>query len=744
MTLLVTVLVLPVGYLTAHVRAQEEIGAEDSVPQRWEKAPMAAIIMDARCYGDSIVLRWAAEDWAVQQALYQVGVDIIRFDDTGGIDTLVTELRPWTKEQFIRSYSAKDSLANMAIGLLYGGREMRPDQTRSAQGSMGSWLELSENQKQHLMFTMLVAEWRKDLADHVAMRWVDKDVEEGRKYEYAVMPSYFDESGTLQIGSASKRLTNEKYVPPKFDIEIGDSITEPYRMVLWWEDRGYSSYEIDRRMKGETEWKRLTDIPYLNMTPVNRVEGKMDCQYYDYVGDVGTYEYRIFGHDPYGELTEASPIHTVVMPDIEAPKAPEVIFVEIDRQDPYDLSKQVMATFHFRKDSLEDDFVGFMPMYYNERNTKREWKELSPDLLSPTDSLFTCDMTGLSTGMVVVAAYDTAHNVSYSIPRMVSIKDVKAPSMMRNFKADASLEDGTITLSWEPDSVDDDIEYYDVLVANDTTHTFIQATKGKHKECMFVDTVALDVNQKYIYYKVRAIDYSTNIGELTPWLQVVRPTRLKPMPPHLLRSEVDSSGIHMQWSCSNEQIMDHHVLLRRTDGEERWDTLGIYDADSIKAADDILRVTDTPAYNRHKDYQYAMESFSCWSVGSGLSLVVSIAYEGSRFVDIPIVLSGHYDMEKEEMVFLIDIKDRNHPMEGGEGTDDCYICIYHQNQDMRKSMFLISQPITRREIRLPRSAPGAFETVYVKLRFKDGRESHDSNSVTVTVPASNTNPQTYD
>ena len=124
-------------------------------------------------------------------------------------------------------------------------------------------------------------------------------------------------------------------------------------------------------------------------------------------------------------------------------------------------------------------------------------------------------MTGYSTGIVMVAAYDTAQNVAYSLPRMVQIKDVKAPAPMKNFKAEASIEDGTITLTWEPDSLDDDIEYYEVLFANDTTHSFVQLNKGKLTENRYVDTVAMDVNQKYIYYKVRAVDYSTNQSEDT-------------------------------------------------------------------------------------------------------------------------------------------------------------------------------------------------------------------------------------
>ena len=53
-----------------------------------------------------------------------------------------------------------------------------------------------------------------------------------------------------------------------------------------------------------------------------------------------------------------------------------------------------------------------------------------------------------------------------------------------------------------------------VSLANDTTHTFLIRNQGGIRETEFIDSMALNVNQKYIYYKVRAVDYSTNIG---PW-----------------------------------------------------------------------------------------------------------------------------------------------------------------------------------------------------------------------------------
>lgn len=697
---------------------------------------ISSIKLISRSYGDSIVLRWAGEDYPTQQVLYDVGVNIYRIDHTEGmtIDTLAERFRPWTQAQFEAFYPKSDSVAYMAIGLMYSDNWLRPDQTKSAPGTMGSILDIVEDQKSHLAFSVLVSEWRKDVADHMAMRWVDRNVVKDHEYEYFVLPSERDESGHITIASANTRLTNTPYVKPKYDIAMGDSVVGPYKVRLWWEDKGISSYEIDRRRVGESQWKRVNSLPYINMTTDTERDANFDVAYGDVVDEVGEYEYRIFGHDAFGELTEPSPIHRVYMPDLVGPRAPELTLVEIDRQDPTDLSKKVMATFHFSKDTMEQDFIGFMPMYYSSMMDKdnytgrKEWKKLSDKLLSPTDTTFTCDMTGFSTGLCIVAAYDTAQNVSYSMPRMVQIKDVKAPSMMRNFKAETSIEDGTITLTWEPDSVDDDIEYYELTYANDTTHTFILRSEGKLKETRFVDTVAMDVNQKYIYYKVRAIDYSTNQGVETPALQVIRPTRLKPSVAHLVNSIVDSAGIHMDWACSNEQIMDHHVLLRRLDGVEKWDTIGVFNADTVNANGHLVKFVDNPKRVRGKEYQYCMESFSCNGVSSGHSLVFYTRYEPSRYVNMPLTLKGRYDKEAKKSVLEWEV---NHgkPLEG-----DWWVCIYRKGPEDRGFNFHISVAPTDTERRSARLAAGQTEQYYIKVRFRDGRESRMSDIVTITAP----------
>lgn len=727
----------------------KQVGVTDSSEYyiKYDKRPIqAGIHVLARTCGDSVVLRWSGEDYATQQYLDQVGVMIVRYDyaaENGNIcDTLAVGIKPWSQERWQDYYSEQDSIALMAMGVMFSNNGLKPDQTKSAPGTIGSFMDIYQDQMMRMAMRLLLAEWRRDIAEHMGLRFVDYSAKAHHEYEYIVRPMAYDSLTNMITVPGIVTVKNSRYVKPDYNVTVGDSVIGPMRVRLWWDaflrdkdgneipNTRYSSFEIERRKVGETEWTRCNSLPYWNLSPIgNDDNAEYDCSYSDLVPEVGEYEYRIFAHDAFGDLTNPTAIHRVTVPDMEAPLPPDLVLVEIDRQDPNDLSKKVMATFHFEKDTIEQDLLGFMPMYYNERQTGKKWKDLSPKMLAPTDSVFTCDMTGFSSGMVVIAAYDTAHNVSYSMPRMVQIKDVKAPGMMRNFKAETSIEDGTITLTWEPDSVDDDIEYFEVTYANDTTHTFALVSQGKQvTECVFVDTVAMDVNQKYIYYKVRAIDFSTNQGEDTPPLQVIRPTRLKPSVAHLLSSHVDSLGIHMEWACSNEQIMDHHILLRRLEGQESWDTLGIYNADSVKLADNVIKVNDCPEFNRTHEYQYCMESFSCTGVSSGHSLVLCTMFEGPRYLNIPLTLSGVYDEKNNQTVLSWEVNNGKN-LEG-----DWYFSLFRKGANDDYHTFYLSVPSGKRERQSKLLSPGQAESYYLKVIYRDGRESRASNVVTVRRP----------
>ena len=688
----------------------------------------------ARTYGDSIVLRWAPEDYVSWKYLNRYGYDLYRVGEEGMIDTLFRGLKPLAKDDMLRKYVQEDSLAAMAAELTWGNGRMKYDQTRNYPGSMGALLEMSEEQNMMFGLAVLLSEWRTDLANDLAMRWVDRDVRKGEHYEYVLRPTVWDEDSTIifQPGILED-VENTIYKPLPFEIEINDSLTSTYGLTLEWSLENYSSFEIERR-DSINGWRRLNARPYVPF--LNDGSDQTTALFADAVPTTGTYEYRIFAHDAFGELTEPSPIHKVKITDSDPPVPPLLKYIVIDRVKSEDRSvkseewdEKILAHIFWTKDSLEEDFIGYMPLYYNERVTGKEWKKLLDHPVASTDTTCVVDVTGLSTGMLVIAAYDRAGNMSASMPQQLRIEDLKAPEPPQNFRADVN-ENGTVKLTWTAPA--DDVAYYQLAFANDTTHTFMILNEGGIIDTTYTDTLALDVNQKYIYYKVRATDYSTNEGDWTPPLQVARPSLVPPSVAHLDTIWHDADGITMRWVAGREATMSHHLVYRQLKGDSSWQVIARCDADSVKLAGDMIEIFDNPPYNRTRRYRYAVESFNTQGLSSGKSLIYTVLHQGSILLKANIDLAGRYMPEENATRLSWSVKSE----ERSENPTDYYFSIYRKaaGDDLFRFVTTVSKGTTLYEDVLLK--PGEKADYYVKMVCKDGQRSAPSNIVTIEAPLS--------
>ena len=197
-----------------------------------------------RAYGDSIVLRWAAEDYVSYKYLADFGVNVLRVpkDSTKRglhIDTLAYALKPLTLEQFQAKYPATDSLAKVPQGVLYGEAENRHQEK---EGTMGRTLEDNADQDLSYGFAMLVAEWRKDLATDMAVRLVDHTAEAGKSYDYYVQPTRWENGGRLIFEpGVAEDVKNVPFVPEPYTPRMVDSLSTPHTLTIGWWDGEHSS-----------------------------------------------------------------------------------------------------------------------------------------------------------------------------------------------------------------------------------------------------------------------------------------------------------------------------------------------------------------------------------------------------------------------------------------------------------------------------------------------------------------------
>ena len=719
---------------------------ELSKPPANDKLVRSQMHLFARAYGDSIVLRWAPEDYVSWKYLNRYGYNLIRVG-ASSVDTLAIGMKPLSKEQMLAKYTdPNDSLAAMVSELTWGDGRMKYDQTRAIPGTVEAMLELSEEQNMMFGFAVLISEWRRDLADDLAMRFVDRNVKKGEHYQYYLHPTRWDPDSTIIFSPGFiEDIENVPYKPQPFNPEVLDSITSPYGLTLQWPMDQYSSFEIERRDTyeegGAQDWHRVNENTFVPL--LKEDVNQTTALFSDNVPKPGTYEYRIFAHDLFGDMTAASAIHKVIVKDAAAPVPPRVTLINIIRPDEEDPSAKIIAEIYWVKDSIETDLVGFMPLYHHQKITEDEWKKLLPENIGVNETLtdtvglpfelhpgeipYRCDVdvTGLMTGMMVVAAYDQGGNMSASMPVQLRVEDLKAPLPPLNFRAEVA-DSGRVVLKWTP--VDDDIDYYQIAFANDTTHTYQILNEGGIRDTMYVDTLALDVNQKYIYYKVRATDYSTNEGEWSEPLRVARPTLVPPTVAHLDSAWHDNEAINMKWITGRDATLSHHIVYRQLKGENHWTVIRRCDADSIKALGDELLITDNPKYNRTQRYRYCVESFNTSGISSGKSLIYTVLHRGPTMASGDINLMGDYMKDKNETKLAWDVSNL-------ASSDDYYFSIYRKGPGEELFNFVTTTKkgtTTYSDVLL---RPGQTAEYYVILYFSDGRRTKPSNTVSVTAPS---------
>ena len=509
---------------TAH--AQEEVDtvpavgsvATDTLEEVYHGPILTSKIhLMTRTYGDRIYLRWLPEDYVSWMFLVQGGVNVLRVDKSSGEEvTLARGLKPLSQAEFESKYGTKDSLAMVCAGVLYGEGRISENQTQEPPRTMGANMEYNSEQDISFGYAMLIAEWRADLAQDMAVGLVDRSVKPDARYEYYVQPTVWDNGGKIIFEpGVRENVVNRPYEPEPYDPLVEDTLPSMCRFVLSWEDKVHSSYEIERREKGTSEWQRLNKKPYVSMVEATDYEGLI--VYSDSVPYVGVWEYRIFAHDAFGELVGPSPVHTAYARDIQPPLAPQLKYIVLERPDDNDPMSRILAHVVWENpdpEKQDGDVQGYVIQYYNEDITGHQWRPLTQlskvngqwsmvnELISPKDTTAVVDVTGLRTGMMALSAYDNSGNENMGLAQMVRITDFKAPEPPEGLKA-IVLPSGNVLLSWQHKAEDTDIAYYDLAFSNDSTHEFLLRNQGGIQQEGFIDTLAMNINQKYIYYKVR-------------------------------------------------------------------------------------------------------------------------------------------------------------------------------------------------------------------------------------------------
>lgn len=703
-----------------------------------------SVFVNSRSYDDYIYVRWAPDEYVPWRILNYWGYDVVRiYEGKNEIEAdTIARVKPLSLEQFKATFEASDTLAAAAAQIIYGKRTEFGN-TEAHPESMQSIVELYEEQQMVYSYAMMIAEKRRDIALAMGLAFEDRTAKPNRKYNYiidAVVPDTILNVGTY-ITHANKL---GSWKPEKLKVKITDSIQAPANVQLVWpRTEEYTTFDIERRCvsKGE-EWVKLNDKPYVMMLQDEAHETGNNI-YIDERVHPGTYEYRIKGYDLFGDLTTPCDPHRVEMPDLIPPSAPLLEYIEIVRDENSD---HIDAYIHIVKDSIEEDLVGYIPFYQNPNYKERinidipdsVASQLSDDQrrllnegmmiplvkepIAPGDTIIKVDVTGLESGTLVIAATDTAFNMTISMPLPIHIADLTPPAPPTRLRAAMDMS-GMMMMNWRP-STSVDIEGYEVYWANDLTHPFAQHPGFYSADTMFVDTLSMKTAEPYRYYYVKARDYAGNGSLPSDTLQVERLTTIPPQPCRIDTLWMTDKQVHMEWHPSSEPDILSFYVYRRMDGEQDWQLIRVLTPDSI--ADGRLYIEDSPEPHMTKRYYYAIETINRSGLSSGMSFATSFLFKGEVVLPIKIKLFGNFNEETKKAQLAWEIKGLTEAV-----AKDAYLVIYRKRPHDEffrhlKSVSVYDIQTTDNGLR-----PGEEAQYEMRLRTNEGRFSPYSNRVQV-------------
>ena len=673
----------------------------------------------ARPKGDSVLLRWAPDEFAPWYLANKYGYNILRMNlDEGFVDTIKKNILPMSIEQMKLRFEPTDSLAAAAAQMLYG----KGSKLNDAIGGSGAdgIMQVYEEQQTRFAYAMLLSEIRPDIAEAMALMYVDKTAKKGERYMYVVTTNIPKEEANMTYQGVDVKNVPEK--PAAFEPHITDSLgSDGLSMRIFWPmEPGYTVYDIECRYNGG-EWKKLNERPF--MTLMTYEDESVGQNIYEYAGvQPGIYEFRICGYDSFGEKSNYSKPHKVEMPDVIPPTAPLIKNFFLDRPN----ENTIIADIVWEKNIIEPDFVGYDIYYYNPQ-IDSAWVKLNEHLVAPEDTIFRCEVTYLGTGRVTVVAKDTLGNSSASMPQEMFIADITPPEAPTKLEYVLSPT-GSLLIKWQK-SKDADVAGYQLYYANDSTHTFLQKAGKTTRGTAILDTLAVSgVIQRYTYYRVKAYDFSGNESEFSDVLTVKRKNYDPPRPCRVDSVWQDTKAVYMTWYPSSEIDVEKFYVYRRLEGENISSLINVLTKDSVKNG--RLWVVDTPQPNSKKRYFYHIETMNETGITSEPSFETSFLFKGDMKLNVKINLGVSYRADEEKVYVAWDLSGLTQEMiDAG-----VYFCLYKKWDDDDIFRHVESINIKERYTIDNHMKPGDGAEYRMRLRTKDGLLSPYSNVVRVTVP----------
>ena len=295
-------------------------------------ATPSGVVVLAKSFGDSVVLRWGPTTPAgwLDGNRFGYVVERIRIHEQSVEGEVVAEpltpgpLLPWTPEEWEAKIGGDTTQIWMAVAYqsLHGESTSAAELGASENTYRAGSLRAIELANRH-GFALFAADQDADAARGLAVRLTDRDVVPNGRYAYRVYIAGLDTaiSSRHDTGYAVVNMADEPFNPTPVAVH---AVGYDGAIRVGWKDdplAGFSGYWVEREENGS--WRRLNRMPIVLvdreqevaiLEPSDSLASQVDQQqggdrmlsFVDSsITNYQTYRYRVIGVDPFADLSEA-------------------------------------------------------------------------------------------------------------------------------------------------------------------------------------------------------------------------------------------------------------------------------------------------------------------------------------------------------------------------------------------------------------------------------------------------------
>jgi uncharacterized protein len=565
----------------------------------------AHLRMIGAAFGDSVILRWSianAEAWSSTNVAGFI-LERSELDERNrvvgkpyqlmGNDTI----RPWPYASLEARIDRKDTFALIAAQCLYGKRKAITETTDLIEALK----QADDDLTMRFGVSQLAADLSAGAANLLGWRWVDGPVKKGHKYIYRLYSAA--RAGVATSDTAVYIVRPEEY----HAVTAPDAptlIPSDRRVAIVWKKQPQFTAYYPERSEDGIHFKRLTDKPYLEWVPRDRVS-RDSLTFVDSVGaNYKPYYYRLVGINPFAMHSPVSEVAIGMAIDLTPPLPPDGLQGQNTKTQEVQLHWELPEAI----EPLQGIVVGKTP------DPGQPIVRLNETLLPSTASTYIDEHAWqFGTSFYAVGIVDTAGNIGWSPLVYVVMNDEAPPIMPTGLKGSIDTL-GNVALAWDF-GLDFDLKGYQVYAANQADHAFIPLSDTLITDTMFQYKIDLLNLTEHIYYRVRAFDKNLKESVFSKPLELKKPDLIPPDAPVLNHYEVTASGVYLHWRNASAKDVAAQQLLRRKPGSD-WEILAKLPKENTSFTDSMLL--------REQFWEYAVQAVDDSNLKSAPSFPITI------------------------------------------------------------------------------------------------------------------------